>query len=268
MQTIYDARESRSITRMAVSHLLGLDTLHLTLERNLLLTYEQRRTALEILNRLEQGEPIQYILGKAEFYGREYVVTPDVLIPRPETEELVHWIYQREKERKKLRILDIGTGTGCIAITLKCLIPMADVSAMDISEKALQVAETNARKHQALIRFLQQDVFNHAWLAGKYEIIVSNPPYIGDEEKAELPPNVARYEPAIALYAEGDALKFYRVIAQGAKSALVKGGSLYFELNSVTANDTAQLVKETGFLNVEIKNDINGKPRMLRAIYN
>lgn len=263
---IYDTRESRAITQLALEHLLNLNRVKISLEKFRLLTTEEQKQAGEVLARLINQEPIQYITGKAYFYGLDFVVSPSVLIPRPETEELVQWIIEREKERGSFSILDIGTGSGCIAITLKKEIPQSNVHAMDISIDALQVAYTNAKKQNQPIHFIQCDVINDDWQETKYDVIVSNPPYIGADEKYLMRKNVLNHEPHLALFAEGDALIFYKTIALKALQSLTNEGVLYFEINENKAVEVAEILKHSGYADVEIKNDMSGKPRMAKAV--
>src|SRR5688572_8583660 len=215
---------------------------------------------------LKAHKPIQYILGSTEFYGCRIKVNESVLIPRPETEELVDWIKTGLKGREPKTILDIGTGSGCIAIALKKIFPQSRVTAMDISEKALEVAAENAQRNNARIDFVLRDILSSPSSAPPFDLIVSNPPYITLSEKAAMNKNVVEYEPHLALFvSEEDALVFYRAIADLARSILVTGGKLYFEINERMGPAVKKLLGEMDFLNVEVKKDLSGKDRMVRA---
>ena len=220
------------------------------------------------LRRLSNSEPWQYIIGKEWFYDIEFKVTADTLIPRPETEELVHLILKSHKD-KNLKVLDIGTGSGCIPIALKLNRPTWNVAACDISEKALEVAKENATNYQLEIRFYQDDILQSVKTVDeKLDIIVSNPPYIPIEEKDLMRNNVLMYEPHTALFVENkQPLIFYEKIAQFAKSHLKDGGHLYFELNEYNAPRVQDLLETLGFKDIQIHIDLMGKQRMLSAIW-
>lgn len=226
---------------------------------------------IDAIERLKKHEPIQYIAGKTYFYDLELMVSPDVLIPRPETEELVDLIIKENYQLTTInyqRILDIGTGSGCIAIALKKNLPAADVSAIDISESALKLAEQNASKNNVSVNFLKADILNHSaygLLLDTYDLIVSNPPYVRESEKHLMLPNVIEHEPYLALFVEdNDALSFYKAIADFALNGhLQQNGRLYFEINEYLYSELADLLKAKGFKNIEIKKDINDKARIL-----
>jgi len=222
------------------------------------------------LKRLQQQEPIQYIIGETYFYGNTFKVTPDTLIPRPETEELVAWIITDFKN-EAISILDIGTGSGCIAISLKDNLANAKVAAIDFSEKALAVAESNAVRIKAPIKFIKQDILTQNKLVGDFTIIVSNPPYVRDLEKAEMSTNVLDFEPASALFvSDTNPLIFYRKIAELIVSSYPKTETpryLYFEINEYLATETTQMLKHLGFIAIEIRNDFRGKPRMMKGVW-
>ncbi len=223
-----------------------------------------------ICKRLKTQEPIQYILGETEFYSLKMNVNPSVLIPRPETEELVDKIIKDCKYNySTLSILDIGTGSGCIALALKKNLNNARIRAVDISEDALYTAQENAELNKITVDFVKADILQETdWknLAGPYDIIVSNPPYISGSEAAEMDSNVKDYEPALALFVkDSDPLLFYRKISAFAIRELKTGGVLYYELNQRLALKTRELVSNTGFVTVEIFHDINNNPRILKA---
>ncbi|MBM3435291.1 MAG: peptide chain release factor N(5)-glutamine methyltransferase [Bacteroidetes bacterium] len=216
---------------------------------------------------LTNYKPIQYIIGKTEFYGIILNVNPDVLIPRPETEELVEIAIKSGKFLKNPVILDIGTGSGCIAIALKKNIPDAKVSAVDVSLAAIRTAKTNARQNQADIQFIRQDILKRdSWnIHGLYDIIISNPPYVRTSEKDQMKKNVLNYEPAIALFAdENDPLLFYRAIADFSANYLSDSGSVYCEVNQYLGKETAEVFQEKGLKSV-LKNDLQGNPRFVIA---
>ncbi|MAZ72626.1 MAG: protein-(glutamine-N5) methyltransferase, release factor-specific [Flavobacteriaceae bacterium] len=219
------------------------------------------------LQRLQNHEPIQYIIGETEFYGLPFIVTPATLIPRPETEELVHWIIEESKNQKSdFKILDIGTGTGCIAVSLAKNIKNAQVSALDISAEAIKVAQKNAAIHKVEVTFFQADILKTKTLPQQYHVIVSNPPYVRNLEKAHMQPNVVQHEPESALFVTNeDPLLFYRKITQRAKTHLTPNGSLYFEINEYLSKEMKQLLEQEGFTEIELKKDMFGKYRMLKC---
>lgn len=228
--------------------------------------------AEDIVKRLKNSEPIQYILGKCEFYGLTFKVTPDVLIPRPETEELVEWILT-EKNENNISILDIGTGSGCIAVTLAKKKKGVNVHAWDISTSALRVASENAVINAVNINTSRVDVLSEEDLEQKYnsihkyDVIVSNPPYITNSEMAIMEFNVLDYEPHLALFVpDSNPLLFYSKIADVSLKLLKEGGRLFFEINPDYANDLVEMLKEKGFNDVELKKDITGKLRMLKVV--
>jgi len=219
-----------------------------------------------IINRLRQAEPVQYVLGHATFCGREFVVRQGVLIPRPETEELCRWIACENEGRNRLRVLDIGTGSGCIAITLSLALNESEVTAWDISPEALRTASENAERLGADISIERHDALSLKPHPQAWDVIVSNPPYICEREKAAMHANVLSHEPALALFVPDAApLLFYRKIAQYAAASLRPQGRLYFEINPQYAADTVALLREVGFSNVTIKRDEQGKERMMEA---
>ena len=225
--------------------------------------------------RLEKGEPVQYVIGTADFCGRQFHVAPGVLIPRPETAELCRWITShgdRHSVRSNLteclspcEVIDIGTGSGCIAITLALEIPKTKVTAWDISDEALHIAQENAKALGANVIFEKKDILN-VFLTSKYDIIVSNPPYICDKEKEAMEKNVLEHEPHLALFVPNDdPLLFYRAIAKNAIDALKPDGMLFFELNPIYAEDTESMLLDMGFKHTELRKDQYGKLRFLKA---
>lgn len=220
----------------------------------------------ETVGRLLNGEPIQYIFGKARFYGMNLKVTPDVLIPRPETEELVDLIVNDRGGERDLRVLDVCTGSGCIAIALARNLPFSEVDAIDISREALAVARENASELKAAVSFKEGDALRMGADGTEYDIIVSNPPYIAEHERAEMDRNVLEHEPALALFVpDADPLRFYIAIARYALVALKEQGGLYFEINPLYASDLAGQMKTMGWSDVSIQPDMQKKSRFLIA---
>ena len=219
------------------------------------------------LLRLQVQEPIQYILGSVAFYGLTFKVNKHSLIPRPETEELVDWMVSDFQNQDTMQdILDMGTGSGCIAIALAKNLPKTSLSAIDISENALVVAQENALKNQVLVSFCQKDIVNTTSLEKKYDVIVSNPPYVRQLEKKAMSANVLKYEPSVALFVPNeDPLLFYRKIAQLAQDSLHSKGWLYFEINEYLSLEMETLLHEIGYINIEIRNDFRAVPRMIKC---
>lgn len=223
---------------------------------------EQFDTAL---TRLRNHEPIQYILGKCEFSGMPFLVNPSVLVPRPETEELVAWILSETNEFLNHSILDIGTGSGCIAISLAKNLPTSEVFAVDISESALELATENAALNHVRVNFMRNDIFKLEKFPRKIDILVSNPPYVREMEKAEMKPNVLNHEPKAALFVnDADPLIFYRKIAEFARDNLSDNGKIFTEINQYLGRETIEIFQRNGF-KTELRKDIFGNDRMLKA---
>ncbi len=221
-----------------------------------------------VITELKTEKPIQYILGETEFYGLTFKVNENTLIPRPETEELVEWILQSVKTVQNPQILDMGTGSGCIAISLAKNTPKASVSAIDISEKALEIAKMNAEKNEVNVDFQLQDIYNIPFSTEKYDIIVSNPPYVRDLEKKEIAKNVLSYEPHSALFVpDNNPLIFYEKITDFAKNHLSEKGMLFFEINQYLGRETVEMIREKGFSNVELRKDFYGNDRIIKAYF-
>ena len=213
--------------------------------------------------------PIQYILGETEFYGYPFIVNRHTLIPRPETEELVAWILDSAAKNTKIQIMDIGTGTGCIPITLAKNLPKANLFAIDISREALKIATKNAQQHEVKIQFIEKNILEITNLPQKFDIIVSNPPYVRKLEKIEIKNNVLEHEPHIALFVEDDnPLLFYDKIADLSKEHLTKNGLLFFEINQYLGTETVEMLHKKGFKNIELRKDIFGKDRMIQCTFN
>jgi len=265
----YDEGEAKAIARMVYEVRYGLTLADLCIGKDTQLSANDQAELAEIARRLEQREPVQYVLGVADFCGRQLEVDSRVLIPRPETEELCRWLLDTldgsTDATDGLRLLDIGTGSGCIAITLAAALPQAVVTAWDISPGALTVARRNAHRHHVAVTFQQEDALKPASTA-RYDIMVSNPPYILNKERARMDANVLDYEPHTALFVpDDDGLLFYRAIARHALTALNAGGWLYFEINPLCADALQQLLRDMGYGHVDTRRDQFGKLRMLRA---
>jgi release factor glutamine methyltransferase len=262
----YPPEEVHAMLYRALEHYLGLSRVEVALSRKQNLKDSQRLLLEETLERLQKQEPIQYILGKTEFYDLEFHLNSDTLIPRPETEELVRWIVEDGKKLSSPTILDIGTGSGCIAIALAKNLPTANVQALDFSKHALDMATSNAKRNQVEVDFYQQDILIAEGLKEKYDIIVSNPPYVREQEKAEIETNVLDFEPHAALFvSDQDPLVFYLKIAALALENLLPKGILYLEINQYLGKETVALLKNTGFKSVELRQDMFGKDRMIKA---
>ena len=264
---IYDQGEIESFFYFILENKQHLKSVDLALQPNLDFSSTEVEVWNSILAQLQKQIPVQYILGITSFYGLDFMVNENVLIPRPETEELVEWIVQNSKEEirnAKLKILDIGTGSGCIAISLAKNISNAQVFAIDISHKALATAKKNAEINEANITFIEKNILETVDLEQQFDIIVSNPPYVRNLEKVEINKNVLQYEPHLALFVEDDdALIFYRKIAQLAQINLSQNGQLYFEINQYLGKEMIHLLEEMNFKNVELKKDIYGNDRMI-----
>jgi release factor glutamine methyltransferase len=268
LQSLFDEMEIDSFFFMILDDVKQVTKVELVLNPLLEFSKEEEQKVTEILSELKLQKPIQYILGKTEFYGLPFLVNENVLIPRPETEELVELILVQSSKSngENQKILDIGTGSGCIPISLKKNLPSAEVFAIDVSEKALEVAQKNAAINQVEIHFIQTDILKAEKLEQSFDVIVSNPPYVRNLEKVEIKPNVLEFEPHLALFVEDtDALLFYRKITQLAKNHLSESGKLYFEINQYLGKETVALVESFGFKNVQLLKDIYGNDRMISA---
>jgi release factor glutamine methyltransferase len=268
LEVIYDHRESEQITQLVLEKLTGWDRIKFSLFKNDVLSDNQMTILDKWRRELLQNRPVQYVIGEAWFVHYAFYVNENVLIPRPETEELVDWVYNDYKEQQ-VSILDIGTGSGCIAISLKKLLPKDNVFGLDISDNALNVAKKNASDLDADVQFLQRNILESNVLEnGKWDIIVSNPPYIRPSEQLEMRGNVLDFEPHLALFIEeNDPLLFYRTIAELGTKHLHKNGALYFEINESFGQDVVSLLQDLGYTNVELKKDLQGKDRMTKAVW-
>jgi release factor glutamine methyltransferase len=269
LSPIYDSGEAESFFYLILEDKNQLKRIDLALNPDLAFSNEEIQLWNSILEQLKQEIPIQYLLGKTSFYGLEFEVNENVLIPRPETEELVEWIIESQKSKDKsqnLKILDIGTGSGCIAIALAKNIQNAQVFAIDVSEKALATAKKNAQINDVNIAFLQKNILETEDLEQQFDIIVSNPPYVRELEKVEIKKNVLDNEPHLALFVEdNDALVFYRKIAELAQKNLSPNGQLFFEINQYLGKEMIELLEKMGFKNIELRKDIYGNDRMIKG---
>jgi len=281
LDVIYGKDEVQSFFFLASAHFFNMTRMQLALEPELTLTSPEVETLLAVVEDLKQQKPIQYILGDTEFYGLKFKVNASVLIPRPETEELVDWIIRDStnqgfdlEEKTELKILDIGTGSGCIAISLAKHLPRAQVYALDVSDQALKVAMGNADLNNVKVEFITADILNSVGSPelpsiSQFDVIVSNPPYVRHMEKAEMKSNVLDNEPHLALFVDDDnPLVFYRSITDFAVKNLKEKGCLYFEINQYLGADSRQLLVDAGFQDIELRKDINGNDRMLKGIKN
>ena len=268
---LYDAREAKAIARLVLEERFGL-----TMADVLCGKTGDDAVLRHIQQRLLQGEPVQYVLGVAEFGGRQFRVAPGVLIPRPETLELCQWV----EEERGITILDIGTGSGCIACTLAAELPEAQVTAWDISEAALAIAQENAQRLGVQVKFEKQDALHPSPFLRpfgskrpevertnpQWNVIVSNPPYVCEQERAAMERHVLDYEPSLALFVpDDDPLLFYRAIADYARQSLTADGSLFFEINPLYAEQLKSLLSAMSYHHIEVRDDLYGKPRMIKA---
>lgn len=267
LDAIYPKQEVDSFAFLSFNHYKGFTRSALIIKGNERLSESELLSFIRVVKRLKQSEPIQYILGETEFYGLNFKVNKAVLIPRPETEELVDWII-KSHENENLDIFDIGTGSGCIPVSLKMNISHSRVKAIDISQEALEVAKKNADLNKTEVEFTQLDISDeNEWeRLGKYDIIVSNPPYVLESEKELMEKNVLGYEPEIALFVKEDSpLVFYQHILKFAQTHLKDGGNIYFELNEKLGQSLIELCSSFGFSTCELKKDLRDKDRMLRC---
>ena len=270
LSPFYDAYEAESFFYLILEDKHKLRQIDLALNHELSFVQTDFVVWDLILNQLKKEIPIQYLLGKTHFYGLEFEVNENVLIPRPETEELVEWIINENSKTdktKKIKILDIGTGSGCIAISLAKNIPNAEVYAIDVSKKAIETAKRNAIRNNVEVTFILQDILKTDELKCNFDIIVSNPPYVRNLEKEEIKKNVLDYEPHLALFVEDhDALIFYRKIAELAKKNLSENGQLYFEINQYLGKEMTNLLEKLDFKKIELRKDIYDNDRMTKGV--
>jgi release factor glutamine methyltransferase len=292
LSEIYPDTEIQSFLSIVLEEYLALQRIDLVTRPEFEIASDVLLKLNEVVERLKQEEPIQHIIGQTEFFGLPFYVNENVLIPRPETEELVEFIIQEVSKfqsrkvaesthsvisnkthsvissevEKSLSFLDIGTGSGCIPISLKKHLSSVEISAIDVSEGALEVAKKNAKLNKVAIHFIQKDILNSSHLDKKYDVIVSNPPYVRELEKAEMQNNVLEHEPELALFVtDNDPLIFYRKIAELAKDHLKENGMLFFEINQYLGQEMIELLESLGFTNIELRKDLFGKDRMISA---
>lgn len=263
---LYPENEIRNFAKLIFENLCGYSKTEWFTNQNTILHEETTLRFLQMANQLKLGKPLQYILEQAWFMDMPFKVSPAVLIPRPETEELVEWILS-ENQINNPSILDIGTGSGCIAISLRKALPQSTVEAWDVSKEALQIAQGNSSDLNCLVKFRQIDILSFDTTeTEKFDIMVSNPPYVRELEKSAMHLNVLDHEPHLALFVPNhDALVFYRTIAGLAAKMLKEGGFLYFEINENLGSEMIEMLTEKGFTNIELRKDLNGKDRMMKA---
>lgn len=262
----YPQTEIQGFIRMLFQHVCGMDFTTLAIRKNDKLDVHSRKEIEKIVLRLKKFEPVQYILGETDFYGLKLQVNPSVLIPRPETEELVDWVIA-ENQNESIRILDIGTGSGCIALALKKGLKNAKVDALDISNEAIKTARQNAGINNLEVELFYGDILNFSEKKfDKYDVIVSNPPYVRQSEKAQMQANVLNYEPGRSLFvSDEDPLIFYKAICSFAMQYLNVSGKLYLEINEMFGKKIMKLFTNAGFIHTKLKKDIHGKNRMFRC---
>ena len=280
LDEIYPKEEVDSFFYLLIEHFLRLERFVLVLQPGLVISKEEEQPLFESLAQLKLHRPVQHIIGKTQFMDMDFEVDENVLIPRPETEELVRWILQEASNiengnnitengpnrNDQIKILDIGTGSGCIAIALAKNLPKAHVYAMDVSKNALTVARRNAKRNKTEIEFMQADILQLESLEVNFDLMVSNPPYIRDLEKEHIPKNVKDYEPQEALFVpDENPLIFYKAIIDFASKSLKKGGSLFLEINQYLPSETQLLLEQQNFTDIELRKDMFGNNRLLKG---
>lgn len=261
---IYDREECLSILNVVAAQVSGLSRPVLMMRQLDEVPRPELDLYLQHLADLREGKPVQYVLGSTVFYGLPFKVGPAVLIPRPETEELVEWIIEQVKSQP-VKILDIGTGSGCIAVTLKKHLALSSVYALDVSAEAIEMAAGNAALNEVVVEFIFSDIRGYV-SSEKFDVIVSNPPYITQHEKLDMHENVLAHEPHLALFVSNEnPLLFYKAIADFALSNLNKDGLLFFEINEYLGQETVEMLSDKSFINIELKKDMQGKDRMIRC---
>ena len=268
MNSRYPMGEATALTRIIAIEILGISQTAYLLKDDVTLNAEQEAMLFNAIERLKKYEPIQYIQGYCDFCGLRFKVTPATLIPRPETSELVEWI-AADNKGKTVNILDIGTGSGCIAVSLANRLPQSKVTAWDISPEALAVATENSKANGCTVLFEQVDILSHEPTEAQFDIIVSNPPYIKENEKSAMHNNVLDWEPHTALFVpDSDPLLFYRTIANNGLTLLKPGGTLYFEINRAHGTETMKMLADYGYTNIELRKDFADNDRMIKAVKN
>lgn len=267
LQNIYPAEEVQALIYLLLEKKHNMSKLDICMGKDKIFSTEERKEWEDIVKRLHNEEPVQYILNEADFCGLCFKVTPDTLIPRPETAELVNWIIQ-DYSHLAPSVLDIGSGSGCIAISISAALPNAKVESWDISAAALDISRFNNEKAGTSVTFNQQDILSNYLPQRELDILVSNPPYITNSEKAEMSNNVLQWEPSTALFvSDKDPLIFYRAIAEYGCQSLKEYGSLYFEINRAYGNETVRLLEDMGYKNIILRKDLSGNDRMIKATF-
>ncbi|TMM28633.1 peptide chain release factor N(5)-glutamine methyltransferase [Polaribacter aestuariivivens] len=274
LSEIYPQTEIDSFFNIIIEEKLNLQRIDTVLKPNFVINNNIETDLKSITKRLQKEEPIQYILEKTTFYGYPFLVNKNTLIPRPETEELVEWVLKEIEEKRKknklenISILDIGTGTGCIPISLAKNLQKVTISAIDISSEALKIAKKNAVLNNVDINYIELNILKAEKLSESYDIIISNPPYVRQLEKKEIHNNVLKNEPHLALFVSNEnPLIFYKKIADLAKNHLNKNGLLFFEINQYLGKETAEMLKKKGFSNIELKKDLFENDRMIKCSF-
>lgn len=268
LKSLYELEEIQGFYSLLLNKKLGINRVEAVLQSERILDASTEIECRDLLKRLENQEPIQYILNRTHFCDLPFLLNANVLIPRPETEELVYWMVSHFEInlQKKLKILDIATGSGCIAVSLAKLLPKVEVSAMDISREAILTARENAALNQVQIDFMEADILKTSTLGDSFDIIVSNPPYVLNAEKSKMRINVLKFEPHKALFVpDTNPLIFYEKITKLAINSLHQNGLLFFEINEVYGNEVRDILAENGFIDIELKADLFGKNRMIKG---
>ena len=269
LAAFYGEQEAGSLMNVLVNHFFGLSRVDMSLKPDFRLTETEILKLHFAVKDLKNEKPVQYIIGETEFSGLKLKVTPDVLIPRPETEEMVELIVKDTLGKEKLKILDVGTGSGCIALALKKKLPFSVITALDVSNAALEVAKENSRLNKLDIELKNIDILDiSSWQKlDRFDLIVSNPPYVTEEDKVLMKKNVTDFEPHLALFVTNeDPLLFYRVIAEFAINHLIEGGSLWFEINENLGDEVLSLLQEKGFVNMALHADLFGRARFVSSV--
>ncbi len=268
LENVFEKDEIDTFIKRIAEEYLNLKPFELTLNRDIFIEKPKEEMFLRTISELKKEKPLQQILGKTYFYGLEFIINEHVLIPRPETEELVHWIINDNKlSTSELKILDIGTGSGCIAVSLAKNLPGSVVFAIDVSQEALNVARRNAEKNSIEVGYMQMDILKADKLPSQFDVIVSNPPYVRFLEKDTIKKNVLEYEPHLALFVDNeDPLLFYDKISKLSMSYLNDKGSLYFEINQYLGVELIELLEKNGFKKIELKKDLFGNNRFIKCI--
>lgn len=267
LSPFYGEGEASAMAKWISSDILHLSTMELYTGKDMNFSTKAWKEVEDILGRLKQREPLQYILQEAPFCGLSFHVEKGVLIPRPETEELVEWMVSDYQKAGKVRILDIGTGSGCIPVILAERLPEAEVASCDISAEALKVAAVNVKRYGDKVTLFQADILQDELPDCQVDVLVSNPPYITDSERKDMEKNVLDWEPELALFVpDTDPLRFYRRIAQKGLDWLTEGGALYFEINRAYGAETVRMLESCGYRDIVLRKDLSGNDRMIKAV--